>query len=275
MMAAAQPFLSGAISKTINMPEDSTVEDIMQAYIESWKLGIKAVAIYRDNSKGSQPLSAAGNDKKAAEDKAAAVAAAEASAAKAQIPSPEQQELFARAKRRKLPSERHSITHKFSIGGHEGYITVGMYEDGEPGEIFIKMAKEGSTLSGFMDGFRAFRFHRLAVRRAAQGAGRQIRQHALRTLRLHRQPANPLRQVDRSITSGAGSAGSSSPPIIWIATAVRPRIRRSAFRRRRLLLPRRLRRLPQRWRKSAVSRKFPPGPARPSTMLPPARNAEC
>jgi ribonucleoside-diphosphate reductase alpha chain len=142
-MAAVQPFLSGAISKTINMPEESTVEDVMQAYIESWKLGLKAVAIYRDNSKRSQPLSAAGAKKEPA------------AAAKAAEPSPvaQQQELFVAARRRKLPSERQSITHKFSVGGHEGYITVGMYEDGTPGEIFIKMAKEGSTLSGFMDGF--------------------------------------------------------------------------------------------------------------------------
>src|SRR4029077_9972356 len=142
MMAAAQPFLSGAISKTINMPEESTVEDIMQAYIESWKLGVKAVAIYRDNSKGSQPLSAAGDKKDTAQSAAAdkpvpaAARPAESSSAVA-----EQQELFIRARRRKLPSERSSITHKFSIGGHEGYITVGMYETGEPGEIFIKMAK--------------------------------------------------------------------------------------------------------------------------------------
>ena len=144
MMAAAQPFLSGAISKTINMPEECTVEDVMDAYIESWKLGIKAVAIYRDNSKRSQPLSAAG---KKEEEKPAATPAP--------APSPEQQELFAglRAKRRKLPNERNSITHKFSIGGHEGYLTVGKYEDGAPGEIFIKMAKEGSTLSGIMDAF--------------------------------------------------------------------------------------------------------------------------
>jgi ribonucleoside-diphosphate reductase alpha chain len=148
MMAATQPFLSGAISKTINMPEESTIEDIMQAYIESWKLGVKAVAIYRDNSKGSQPLSAAGDKKDSAQKEQIAAKAAEAPSAVA-----EQAELFQRALRRKLPSERSSITHKFSIGGHEGYITVGMYETGEPGEIFIKMAKEGSTLSGFMDGF--------------------------------------------------------------------------------------------------------------------------
>ena len=140
MMAAAQPFLSGAISKTINMPEESTIEDIMNAYIESWKLGLKAVAIYRDNSKRSQPLNAAGNKK---DEKKAEAPAAE---------SPVQRELFARTQREKLPVERDSVTHKFSVGGHEGYITVGMYPDGRAGEIFIKMSKEGSTLSGVMDG---------------------------------------------------------------------------------------------------------------------------
>ncbi len=138
MMAAAQPFLSGAISKTINMPEESTIEDIMDAYIDSWKMGLKAVAIYRDNSKRSQPLNAAGNKKE--EKKAVPMA------------EPEQRELFARAQREKMPVERTSVTHKFSVGGHEGYITVGMYADGRPGEIFIKMSKEGSTLSGVMDG---------------------------------------------------------------------------------------------------------------------------
>jgi ribonucleoside-diphosphate reductase alpha chain len=140
MMAAAQPFLSGAISKTINMPEESTVEDIMQAYVEAWKLGLKAVAIYRDNSKRSQPLSAAGQKKDEKKTEPAA------------LPEPVQRELFPRAAREKMPVERASVTHKFSVGGHEGYITVGMYEDGRPGEIFIKMSKEGSTLSGVMDG---------------------------------------------------------------------------------------------------------------------------
>ena len=143
MMAAAQPFLSGAISKTINMPEESTVEDIMDAYIESWKLGLKAVAIYRDNSKRSQPLSAAGQKK---DEKKVEVAVAPGTAV------PVQQELFGRRQREKMPTERASVTHKFSVGGHEGYLTVGMYEDGRPGEIFIKMSKEGSTLSGVMDG---------------------------------------------------------------------------------------------------------------------------
>jgi ribonucleoside-diphosphate reductase alpha chain len=150
MMAAAQPFLSGAISKTINMPEESTVEDIMEAYTESWKYGLKAVAIYRDNSKRSQPLSAAS---KKEDDKApTAQVAAPVVAPPAEAPVL-QQELFAGTKRRKLPAERNSITHKFSVGGHEGYITVGMYAEGHPGEIFIKMAKEGSTLSGIMDAF--------------------------------------------------------------------------------------------------------------------------
>jgi ribonucleoside-diphosphate reductase alpha chain len=134
MMAAVQPFISGAISKTINMPEDSTVEDIMNAYLESWRLGLKAVAIYRDNSKRVQPLST-GKGERAA--KAPATV----------------EKIVYRPTRRKLPDERQSITHKFSIGGHEGYITVGLYEDGQPGELFITMAKEGSTISGLMDGF--------------------------------------------------------------------------------------------------------------------------
>jgi ribonucleoside-diphosphate reductase alpha chain len=138
MMAAAQPFLSGAISKTINMPEESTLEDIMSAYIESWKLGLKAVAIYRDNSKRSQPLSAAGKKEEKKQEAA--------------VEEPVQRELFSRAQREKMPVERASVTHKFSVGGHEGYLTVGMYADGRPGELFIKMSKEGSTLSGVMDG---------------------------------------------------------------------------------------------------------------------------
>jgi ribonucleoside-diphosphate reductase alpha chain len=147
MMAAAQPFLSGAISKTINMPEESTIEDIANAYMESWKLGLKAVAIYRDNSKKSQPLNAGGQKNDDKKDKPAEAVAAVAAAVE-----PMQRELFARAQREKMPSERASVTHKFSVGGHEGYITVGLYEDSRPGEVFIKMSKEGSTLSGVMDG---------------------------------------------------------------------------------------------------------------------------
>ncbi len=141
MLAAAQPFISGAISKTINMPEESTVEDIMQAYIEGWQMGLKAVAIYRDNCKRSQPLSTKNAAKKDKKEEAAL-------AALAQIPLTER-----RAVRKKLPDERKAITHKFSINEHEGYLTVGLYEDGQPGEIFLVMAKEGSTISGLMDAF--------------------------------------------------------------------------------------------------------------------------
>ena len=128
-MGAVQPFISGAISKTVNMPTSATPEDIETAYVESWKLGLKAVAIYRDGCKRSQPL----NTGKEAEAKKDAVEP--------------------RLARRRLPDERRSITHKFSIGGHEGYMTVGMYDDGTPGEVFITMAKEGSVVSGLMDSF--------------------------------------------------------------------------------------------------------------------------
>ena len=143
MMAAVQPFISGAISKTINMPEECTVEDVVDAYMESWRLGLKAVAIYRDGSKKVQPLSS-GTGKG---EKKALVAAAGAPAAAVT------EKIVYRPVRRKLPDERQSVTHKFSIGGHEGYITVGLYEDGTPGEVFISMAKEGSTISGLMDSF--------------------------------------------------------------------------------------------------------------------------
>jgi len=142
MMAAVQPFISGAISKTINMPEESTADEIMNAYIESWKLGLKAVAIYRDNSKRVQPLSS-GTAKGAKPANGPAATEVEKVVEK----------VVYRPIRRKLPDERHSITHKFSIGGHEGYLTVGMFEDGSPGELFITMAKEGSTISGLMDSF--------------------------------------------------------------------------------------------------------------------------
>ena len=127
MMAAVQPFLSGAISKTVNMPTDVSAEDIQQAYVEAWRLGLKAIAVNRDGCKRTQPLSTSLDAKKEA---------------------PKAHPL-----RRRLPDERQSITHKFSIAGHEGYITVGMFEDGMPGEVFITMSKEGSTISGMMDSF--------------------------------------------------------------------------------------------------------------------------
>ena len=131
MMGAAQPFISGAISKTVNLPESATVEDIMNTYLEAWKLGLKAIAIYRDNSKGAQPLntSKAKNSSKEAEMKDA--------------PSEVQ--------RKKMPADVKSLRHKFSIAGHEGYIHCGMYDDGKLGEVFIRVAKEGSTISGLME----------------------------------------------------------------------------------------------------------------------------
>jgi len=145
MMAATQPFISGAISKTVNLPNNASVEDIMEAYLQAWKLGLKAVAIYRDGCKQSQPLSAAGS---------ATALSKKEDAGRAAVPQ-EEENLNAppRAVRHKLQEERASITHKFNVGGHEGYITVGLYPDGEPGELFITMAKEGSTVSGLMDSF--------------------------------------------------------------------------------------------------------------------------
>ncbi|HUH63133.1 MAG TPA: vitamin B12-dependent ribonucleotide reductase [Terracidiphilus sp.] len=210
MMAATQPFISGAISKTVNLPQEATIDEVAEAYAESWRQGIKAVAIYRDGSKGTQPLNtsmdakkepsaldtagsrvlaqlaaghaAADADLKALEAKIgekleitakSVLAAATAfqnsleEIAKAAavptlkpsptpvVPQPEPQDLNGppRAVRHRLPEERASVTHKFSIAGHEGYITVGLYPTGQPGEIFIKMAKEGSTVSGLMDSF--------------------------------------------------------------------------------------------------------------------------
>ena len=130
MMAGIQPFISGSMSKTVNLPTDAKVEDIEQTYFESWKLGLKCIAIYRDGCKRSQPLSTSRDKEKAAP-----------------------VEVEYRAMRRKLPDERKAITHKFDIQGHEGYLTVGLFEDGTPGELFVTMAKEGSTISGLMDAF--------------------------------------------------------------------------------------------------------------------------
>jgi ribonucleoside-diphosphate reductase alpha chain len=135
MMGATQPFLSGAISKTVNLPANATVEDIEDAYLEAWRQGLKAIAVYRDGCKRSQPLNTKKTD---AVETSSDVAAA--------APAPH-------AVRHRLPDERKAYTHKFSIGGHEGYLTVGMYEDGQPGELFCVMAKEGSVVSGLMDSF--------------------------------------------------------------------------------------------------------------------------
>jgi ribonucleoside-diphosphate reductase alpha chain len=192
MMGATQPFLSGAISKTVNLPQDCSVDDIAEAYMESWRQGLKAVAIYRDNSKGTQPLNVTAQtdaDKKGTRGtnviapvaagsieieeaviaaKAAAATAVEAAnnrvtalelqlrqIAEAAMKNSDSVDAQAppRAVRHRLPGERASVTHKFGLAGHEGYITVGLYPNGQPGEIFIRMAKEGSTVSGLMDSF--------------------------------------------------------------------------------------------------------------------------
>ncbi|MGA8182168.1 MAG: vitamin B12-dependent ribonucleotide reductase [Terriglobia bacterium] len=143
MMAAVQPFISGAISKTVNLPEDATVDDIEKAYIEAWHLGLKAIAVYRSGSKRSQPL----NTSDAKREKSPAPGkSGETEEVPATVPE-------GKPFRHKLADERRAITHKFSVGGHEGYLTVGLYKNGQPGEIFITMAKEGSTVSGLMDSF--------------------------------------------------------------------------------------------------------------------------
>ncbi len=143
MMAATQPFLSGAISKTVNLPPDATPDEIAGVYMEGWKQGLKAIAIYRDGCKRTQPLNtgASKSDSKSPEKRTSLEYVGKATAP---APAPY---------RKKLPDERRSITHKFDVGGHEGYITVGLFEDGKPGEIFLKMSKEGSTVSGLMDSF--------------------------------------------------------------------------------------------------------------------------
>jgi ribonucleoside-diphosphate reductase alpha chain len=149
MMGAVQPFLSGAISKTVNMPEAATTEEIEKVYLEGWKLGLKAIAIYRDNSKRSQPLST--GKKKDGDVADASVDSEELAKLRKELAKAQAE--AGKPHRRRLPSERDAVTHKFDIAGHEGYITVGLYPDGQPGEIFLKMAKEGSTVSGLMDTF--------------------------------------------------------------------------------------------------------------------------
>jgi ribonucleoside-diphosphate reductase alpha chain len=173
MMGAVQPFLSGAISKTVNLPTECTVEDIEDAYIKAWQMGLKAIAVYRDGCKRTQPLSmnlkqatSNGSVSTASQTPLEAIAAAAAHIDPLSLLAPEERRLVEAlrirksrpagppmANRYKLPDERASFTHKFSIGGHEGYLTTGMYEDGSPGEIFVRMAKEGSVIAGLMDSF--------------------------------------------------------------------------------------------------------------------------
>ena len=155
MMGAAQPFISGAISKTVNLPNECTVEDIQDAYVQAWKMGLKCVAIYRDGSKRSQPLSTKKADAAPAEEGVSA-GARELAELRDKISETEQAMTQLRVQlgkpaRRRLPETRTAITHKFDIAGHEGYLTVGLFENGQPGELFITMAKEGSTIGGLMD----------------------------------------------------------------------------------------------------------------------------
>ena len=176
MMGAVQPFISGAISKTINMPSEATVEDIEQAYIEAWRLGLKAVAIYRDGCKQTQPLNTAKPVRERGGGRAEPAAA----------PKPV---------RRRLPADRQAICHKFDIAGHEGYIHVGFYEDGTPGEIFIKMAKEGSTISGLMDTIGVLTSMALQYGVPLEVLVSEVQPRALRAVGLHQEPGDPDGEV--------------------------------------------------------------------------------
>jgi ribonucleoside-diphosphate reductase alpha chain len=153
MMSAVQPFLSGAISKTVNMPNDATVEEIADVYLQGWKMGLKAIAIYRDGCKRTQPLNTAASKNDDAVKGHRGLLRRTASARQPAAVSAASSAPEGTPRRHKLPDTRRAITHKFSVAGHEGYITVGLYEDGTPGEIFLTMAKEGSTISGLMDSF--------------------------------------------------------------------------------------------------------------------------
>jgi ribonucleoside-diphosphate reductase alpha chain len=153
MMGAVQPFISGAISKTVNMPEEATVEDVEDLHLQAWKLGLKAVAIYRDNCKVAQPLSSKKDDDDSADAGSASVSAAENEAAIAQAVDAAIAQVRSEPIRKKLPKVRNSKTFSFRVADCHGYVTVGEYEDGRPGEIFLKVAKQGSTLAGIMDAF--------------------------------------------------------------------------------------------------------------------------
>jgi len=151
MMAAAQPFISGAISKTVNMPNQSTVEDIREAYVQAWKMGLKCVAIYRDGSKRSQPLNTKRTNEGGNITAAASGSALDARLKELEAEVAHHRDLAGKPLRRRLSDTRTAITHKFDIAGHEGYLTVGLFDNCQPGELFITMAKEGSTIGGLMD----------------------------------------------------------------------------------------------------------------------------
>ena len=197
MMGATQPFISGAISKTVNVPREATVEEIEKAYLESWRLGAKAISIYRDGSKRTQPLNTS---------RAGVTDTRNNVGAGVSRPGDDVREVIKEVvkvvetpRRRRLPDERHAITHKFDVAGHEGYITVGLYEDGTPGEIFLVMAKEGSTISGFADAFAQAISYALQYGVAAAGAGRQVQPRAVRAVGDDEEHRGAVREVDRRL----------------------------------------------------------------------------
>ena len=160
MMAAAQPFISGAISKTVNLPSEATVADVRDAYVQAWRMGLKCVAIYRDGSKRSQPLNTKKTNEGGDKSTTVAVAPEQVVTLENRIKELETEignlhEQVGKPLRRKLPDTRASYTHKFDVAGHEGYLTVGVFPDGSPGELFITMSKEGSTIGGLMDSVAA------------------------------------------------------------------------------------------------------------------------
>ena len=205
MMAAAQPFLSGAISKTVNLPENATVEDIMQHLRRGLENGPQGD---RHLSRRLEALRAAQHDKKTQRQAAARRRGhrrAEIAAARTRASQELEAEVAAlrdpgeQPVRRRMPDTRVSLTHKFDIAGHEGYLTVGLFEDGQPGELFITMTKEGSTIGGLMDTIGTLTSHGAAIRRAARSAGQEIRLPALRAERLHQEPRHPQRHLDHRL----------------------------------------------------------------------------
>ena len=252
MMGAVQPFLSGAISKTVNMPEAATAEDIEDVYLQGWKLGLKAIAIYRDGSKRSQPLST-GKKKPTA----TCVDTAVVAASKKQLAAPCESK---KPYRRRLPAERTAVTHKFQIAGHEGYITVGLYEDGTPGELFLKMAKEGSTISGLMDTIATMTSVSLQYGVPLQGPGQQVRPRPLRAGRASRATPRSPSPSRSSTTSSGGWARASCrkderDALGLIASEPRSCLRRRRLQRRPLRAPLELRQL-----RCDVGRRLPCAP---------------
>ena len=176
MMGAVQPFISGAISKTVNMPEEATVEEVEELYVEAWKLGVKAIAIYRDNCKVAQPLSSRARSSDCRRCRRCSI-----------------------RERKRLPLDRTEVGRKFQVGDHEGYIHVGLYDDGSPGDIFVDIAKEGTTLAGPDELALPRGLDGPAVRRAARGVRLEVLAHALRAERDDERPRHPHREVDRRL----------------------------------------------------------------------------